>query len=118
MLVASRGPGDSGFDHLDREMIRAVAAHAGLALELAEVRRDNERLHRIEDRAQIADDLRHRVIQRLFALGLALQGVAGRTGKPDVRAELDTQIDELDAVIREIRTTVFALDPLPTKSSA
>src|SRR5213079_3153802 len=83
VLVASRRPGDNGFDPLDREMIRAIAVHAGLALELAEVRRDNERLHLMEDRAQIAEDLRHRAVSRLFAHGLALQGAAARAGRPE-----------------------------------
>jgi GAF domain-containing protein len=110
VLLASRHPGEGGFDPLDREMICAVAAHAGLAVELAQVRRDNERLHLIEDRAEIAEDLRHRVIQRLFALGLALQGAASRATKPEIRGLIETQIDEVDAVIREIRAAVFSLD--------
>jgi signal transduction histidine kinase len=110
VLLASRHPGEGGFNPLDREMICAMAAHAGLAAELAEVRRDNEQLHLIEDRAEIAEDLRHRVIQRLFALGLALQGAASRTTKPEIRGLIETQIDEVDAIIREIRAAVFALD--------
>jgi GAF domain-containing protein len=110
VLLASRHPGEGGFDPLDREMICAVAAHAGLAVELAQVRHDNERLHLIEDRAEIAEDLRHRVIQRLFALGLALQGAASRATKPQIRGLIETQINEVDAIIREIRAAVFSLD--------
>jgi GAF domain-containing protein len=110
VLLASREPGEGGFDPLDREMICAIAAHAGLAAELAQVRRDNERLHLMEDRAEIAEDLRHLVIQRLFGLGLALQGAASRTTRPEVRALIETQISEVDAIIREIRAAVFSLD--------
>ncbi len=110
VLVASRRPGEHGFDHLDREMVRATAAHAGLALELVEVRRDNERLRLMEDRAEIAEELRHRVIQRLFGLGLALQGAASRAAKPEARQALKTQIDEVDAIIRELRAAVLSLD--------
>ena len=110
VLLASRRRGGSGFDALDREMFCAIAAHAGLAVELALVRRDNERLHLIEDRAEIAEDLRHRVIQRLFGLGLALQGAASRSTQPEVRGLIETQIDEVDAIIREIRAAVFSLD--------
>jgi signal transduction histidine kinase len=110
VLVASRHPGEGGFDPLDREMMCAIAAHAGLAAELAQVRRDNEWLHLLEDRAEIAEDLRHLVIQRLFALGLALQGAASRTTKPEVRASIETQINEIDAIIREIRAAVFSLN--------
>jgi GAF domain-containing protein len=110
VLLASRRPGETGFDPLDREMICAMAAHAGLAAELVRVRRNNERLHLMEDRAEIAEDLRHRVIQRLFGLGLALQGAASRTAKLEIRGLIQTQIDEVDAIIREIRAAVFSLD--------
>jgi GAF domain-containing protein len=116
VLVASRRPGESGFDQLDREMICAMAAQAGLALELAEVRRDNERLHLIEDRSQLAEELRSRAVQRLFAHGLALQGAASRTVRPEVRVTLETQIDEVDAIIRDIRATVFSVEPRPPVS--
>ncbi len=117
VLVASRRPGEGPFDTLDREMIRAIATQAGLALELVEVRRDNERLQLVEERAGIAEELRHRVIQRLFGLGLALQGAASRTVKPDVRATIETQIEEVDTIIREIRAAVLSLDRPPPSSS-
>jgi signal transduction histidine kinase len=113
VLLASRAPGDGPFDALDREMICAAAAHAGLTLELAEMRRDNERLHLIEERAEIAEDLRHRVIQRLFGLGLALQGAAHRAGKPEIRTAIGDQVTEVDAIIREIRAAVFSLGGAP-----
>lgn len=110
VLVASRGPGEERFDDLDREMMRAIAAQAGLALELAEVRQAAEQARLAEDRAGIAEDLRHRVIQRLFNLGLALQGAASRVVRPDVRDTVEAQIDEIDAIIREVRASVFSLD--------
>ena len=71
--------------------------------------RTNERLHLIEDRAEIAEDLRHRVIQRLFGLGLALQGAASRSAQPHVHGLIETQIDEVDAIIRTC-VAVFTLD--------
>jgi GAF domain-containing protein len=109
VLVASRAPGEEGFDGLDREMTRAIAAHAGLALQLAEVRRAGEQLRLAEDRAEIAEDLRHRVIERLFAHGLALQGLASRFVKMEGREALERQVEEVDAIIREVRDSVFSL---------
>jgi signal transduction histidine kinase len=91
-------------------MMRAIAAQAGLALELAEVRQAAEQARLAEDRAGIAEDLRHRVIQRLFNLGLALQGAASRVVRPDVRETVEAQIDEIDEIIREVRASVFSLD--------
>lgn len=117
VLTVSRRPGDEPFDDLDRSLITAVTAHAGLALHLAEVRRDNEQLHLMEDRAQIAEDLRHRVIQRLFGHGLALQGTASRATNPQIRTAIQTQIDEVDAIIRDVRAAIFSLNPPPTAAT-
>jgi GAF domain-containing protein len=111
VLLASRQPGEQPLDQLDRDMISAIAAQAGLALELAGVRRDNERLRLIEDRQRIAEDLRQRAIQRLFAHGLALQGAAARITNQTVRATVEAQISEVDEIIRDIRAAVFALAP-------
>jgi GAF domain-containing protein len=111
VLTVSRRPGDEPFDQLDLDLITAVAAHAGLALQLSQARRDNEQLRLAEDRQQIAEDLRHRVIQRLFSHGLALQGTASRSTNPQTRTAIQTQINEVDAIIRDIRTAVFTLSP-------
>lgn len=109
VLSVSRRPGDEPFDDLDRDLITAVAAQAGLVLHLTQVRRDNEQVRLIEDRQQIAEDLRHRVIQRLFGHGLALQATASRASNPQTRTAIETQIDEVDAIIRDIRAAVFSL---------
>jgi GAF domain-containing protein len=118
VLTVSRRPGDEPFDDLDRSLVTAVAAHAGLALQLAQVRRDNEQIHLIEDRAQIGEDLRHRVIQRLFGHGLALQGTASRVTNLRIRTAIQTQIDEVDAIIRDVRAAVFSLNPPPPTSTS
>jgi GAF domain-containing protein len=111
VLAVSRRPGHEPFDDLDRDLITAVAAHAGLVVHLTQVRRDNEQLRLIEDRAQIAEDLRHRVIQRLFGHGLALQATASRAANPQTRTAIESQIDEVDAIIRDIRAAIFTLNP-------
>jgi signal transduction histidine kinase len=71
----------------------------------------------MEDRAQIAEDLRHRVIQRLFSHGLALQGTASRSTSTQIRTAIQTQIDEVDAIIRDIRAAIFSLHPSPATST-
>jgi GAF domain-containing protein len=111
VLTVSRSPDDEPFDQLDLDLITAVAAHAGLAMQLSQVRRDNEQLRLAEDRQQIAEDLRHHVIQRLFSHGIALQGVASRTSSPQTSTAIQTQIGEVDAIIRDIRAAVFSLNP-------
>ena len=58
-------------------------------------------------------DVHESVIQRLFGHGLALQGTASRTVNPQLRTAIQTQIDEVDAIIRDVRAAVFSLNPPP-----
>jgi signal transduction histidine kinase len=62
------------------------------------------------DRDRIADDLRDKVVQRLFAAGLTLQSAVMRTADPDMRHRIDKSIDELDDAIKVIRDTVYGLE--------
>ncbi|GAC1383394.1 MAG: two-component system sensor histidine kinase [Marmoricola sp.] len=95
---------------LDPALPRMFAEQTALALEVVRSRRDEQRLALFEDRDRIARDLHDLVIQRLFALGLSLQ--AGIRGDLDAagQAKIDNVVDELDATIREIRGTIFALN--------
>ena len=62
------------------------------------------------DRERIARDLHDTVIQRLFAIGLALQAAASRP--PDaLRERVHAAVEDLDETIRELRTAVFGLGP-------
>ncbi|BCJ49306.1 histidine kinase [Actinoplanes sp. NBRC 14428] len=111
VLLVSRQPDDGPFDELDHDILSSAAGQAGLVLRLADARHDEERLRLLETRDHIAADLRGRVIQRLFRHGLALQAAAGRLKAGEARDRLQDQIDEVDAVIRDIRDTVYALHP-------
>jgi signal transduction histidine kinase len=63
-----------------------------------------------EDRDRIARDLHDVVIQRLFDTGLTLDSVAPLVGDAGVRERLAAAVDELDTTIRDIRSTIFALE--------
>ncbi|MCB1027167.1 MAG: PAS domain S-box protein [Microthrixaceae bacterium] len=67
-----------------------------------------------DERERIARDLHDRVIQRIFATGITLQSTQNRTNDPRVAARLGQAVDELDLVIRELRTSVFELHQSPT----
>jgi PAS domain S-box-containing protein len=58
------------------------------------------------ERDRIARNLHDNVIQRLFGTGLQLQAALMR---PDIEDRVALAVDEIDEVIREIRTTIFAL---------
>src|SRR5256885_821754 len=63
-----------------------------------------------EDRERIARDLHDTVIQRLFATGLGLQVAARLAQQPEVKSRIQHAVDDLDETIRQIRTTIFALE--------
>lgn len=102
-------------DHVDRyhevdaAMPASFAEQATVALNLARAREDRERLALFEDRDRIGRDLHDLVIQRLFAIGLSLQGTARLTQHSEAAERLDRAIDGLDATIKDIRRTIFAL---------
>ena len=63
-----------------------------------------------EDRDRIAGDLRDKVIQRIFAAGLSLQGAGMRTTDRDVRRRIEQSVDDLDGAILILRDTVYGLE--------
>jgi two-component system, NarL family, sensor histidine kinase DevS len=97
------------FDALDLALPIAFAEQAALALEVARAREDQQRLVLFEDRDRIGRDLHDLIIQRLFAVGLGLQSAGRLTDDPDLAGRLDSAVDDLDATIRDIRRTIFAL---------
>ncbi len=91
------------------EMVATFAAQAAIALELAEHRRDAERLAVFEDRDRIARDLHDLVIQRLYATGMSLQGAMPLIVRPEVEQRVSRAVEVLDETIKEIRSAIFAL---------
>ena len=102
-------------EQLDPELPASFAEQAALALQLARSHRDRERLALFEDRDRIARDLHDVVIQRLFAVGLTLQG-ATKMAPPELVAKLDGAVDDLDLTIRDIRRTIFELGAGPQQA--
>lgn len=110
VLEVAGSRGEPSFSQEIQRMLHAFAGQAAVALEVAEHRRDAERLLLLEDRDRIAKDLHDRVIQRLFATGMALTGAA-RLARPSVQARLQEAVDDLDVTIQQIRTAIFGLQP-------
>ncbi|MFJ3670178.1 PAS domain S-box protein [Streptomyces sp. NPDC090106] len=90
-----------GYCATARDITHQLAAQA----ELAAARAEREVM---AERDRIARDLHDMVIRRVFGAGLVLQSAAARlpAGETD---RIHTVIDELDATIRELRTTIFEL---------
>ena len=109
VLVALRHDQSTPFSQDQEEMMAAFADQAALAWQLATSQRLARELDMLADRDRIARDLHDHVIQRLFAVGLALQGTISRARSPEVQQRLSEYVDDLQAVIEEIRTTIFDL---------
>ncbi len=96
------------FTEEDEELVVALAAVTGMIIENVRLRDQVQALAILEDRERIAHDLHDTVIQKLFAAGMALQGAA-RLAEPMVAERIQSTIDDLDLTIRDIRSTIFAL---------
>jgi signal transduction histidine kinase len=113
VLTAGRQPGSMPLSPPSVEMLITFAAQAGLGLELAEHRRDVQRLALFEDRDRIARDLHDLVIQRLFATGMSLQGSTGLIADQEAAGRVRRAVDALDETIRDIRSAIFTLQSRP-----
>ncbi|WP_426244419.1 GAF domain-containing protein [Nocardioides sp. LHG3406-4] len=108
-IVIGRLQGRRRFSEVELDMARTFANHATIALELADLRVDQQRVVLLEDRDRIARDMHDHVIQRLFAAGLTMQSVASELGDTEGARRLTGAIDDVDDTISQIRTTIFAL---------
>jgi signal transduction histidine kinase len=91
-------------------LLESFATQASLALEDARTHRELYRLAVYEDEERIARDLHDSVIQQLFAIGLSLQAAVRLVPDPALGERLQRAVDDLDTTIRDIRSTIFALD--------
>ena len=110
-IMAGRLRGRQNFTTADLDMAEVFANHAAIARELVEARADQQRLAVLEDRARIARDLHDHVIQRLFGAGLSVQSMATVLGEDDdLGLRLGRVVEDIDAAIGQIRTSIFQLD--------
>src|SRR6516165_8459757 len=109
VLTAGRHQGALPLPPAAVEMLITFAAQAGIGLELAEHRREAQRLALFEDRDRIARDLHDLVIQRLFATGMSLQGTTAMMSDAEAVHRVEQAVDALDETIKEIRSAIFSL---------
>ncbi|MFE8946880.1 GAF domain-containing protein [Streptomyces sp. NPDC007856] len=110
VLQVANLPGGTPFTDAVIDMVTGFGNQAALALDVAEHRRDTERMVVLNDRDRIARDLHDLVIQRLFAGALSLQSTLGRVSdRPQVSERIQRVVDDLDDTIKIIRSTIYAL---------
>jgi signal transduction histidine kinase len=101
--------GADEFTEEDERLAIALATAAGVAIANARLMGRVQEVAVLEDRERIARDLHDKVIQRLFATGISLQTMLPVTDREDASNRINDAVDELDVTIREIRSTIFAL---------
>ncbi|WP_181787830.1 GAF domain-containing sensor histidine kinase [Streptomyces phytophilus] len=109
VLLLARAAGAPAFRPEETAPLQGFAGQAALAMELADRRRDAERLALSTDRERIARDLHDLAIQRLFATGMTLQSTVRLERTAEGEEKLLRAVRELDETIEIIRTTIFGL---------
>lgn len=117
VLVALRSADEQPFSDKQLDMMAAFADQAALVWRLATAQRQMREVEILTDRDRIARDLHDHVIQRLFAVGLTLQGAAPRARVPAVRESIYSSIDDLQEIIQEIRSAIFDLHAGPSRAT-
>ncbi len=111
MSVATRTT--TPFDERNIQMLTAVGAWAGLSIENARLHANARRLAVLEERDRIGMDLHDGIIQSIYGVGLALEGVQLTLNEdPEAAKErINHAINGLNQAIRDIRTYILDLKP-------
>lgn len=96
------------FDENDQWLIETMAGYAGLAIASSQIGEQQSLLTLLEERERISMELHDGIIQSLYAIGMHLE--LARTGKAIHASDLDQPIDELNAVIEDIRRYILNLN--------
>ncbi len=111
MSVATRTT--APFDERNIQMLTAVGAWAGLSIENARLHANARRLAVLEERDRIGMDLHDGIIQSIYGVGLALEGVQLTLNEdPEAAKErIHHAINGLNQAIRDIRAYILDLRP-------
>ena len=105
------------FHEDDLSILQIMANHAAIALENERLTEALKDLAVLEERERISKELHDGVIQSIYSVGLHLQGSMSLMKRdPDTAsARIETSINELDNVVRDVRSYIFELLPRQAK---
>ncbi len=97
----------------DQELLEMFAGQAAIAIENAQLYKDNQQLAVLRERERIGMDLHDGVIQSIYAIGLMLDDARHRLhAEPDqARGTIKAAMQGLDTVIKDIRNYIQDLRP-------
>lgn len=101
------------FEERSVQMLTAVGTWAGLAIENARLHANARRLAVLEERNRIGMDLHDGIIQSIYGVGLALEGVQHTLDDdPSIaKVQISQAIAGLNQAIRDIRAYILDLRP-------
>jgi signal transduction histidine kinase len=108
--VGPDGESPQPFTNEDESLVGALAVAAGIAIENARLHGRVREMAVVEDRDRIARDLHDTVIQRLFAVGLSLQGATRLPDRQRLEERVEQAVHDLDDTITQLRTSIFELE--------
>jgi len=115
-LTEKRGGGP--FSAADEASVVALAAVAGSAIANVKLSVRSRELSLVRERDRIARDLHDTVIQNLYATGLGLQAAQREGTDPAVvQTRITRAVESIDATVKEIRATIFALQDDPSTAN-
>jgi len=101
------------FTEDDERIIQMLAAYAAAAIQNARLHENTQRLAVLEERERIGMDLHDGIIQSIYGLGLSLESAFHALNEDPQAAKdrLQRSMDELNHVIRDIRSYILDLRP-------
>lgn len=101
------------FEERSLQLLTAVCNWAGLAIENARLHTHARRLAVLEERDRIGMDLHDGIIQSIYGVGLALEGVyhTVQEDPAEAKSRIQRAIDGLNQAIRDIRAYILDLRP-------
>jgi signal transduction histidine kinase len=109
VLTLARFSGEKPFTEREAQLAEMFASDAALAVQYARADDDRRRLAVLEDRDRIARDLHDLVIQRLFAIGLGLEGISKMIVRPEVAERMTGFVKDIDRTMDDLRASIFSL---------
>jgi signal transduction histidine kinase len=110
-LMVANLTGGRPFNQETVRLVETFADQASVAIQFARAQADARHVELMEERERIAKELHDGIIQSLFAVGMNLQSTALMSGSPQTAARVDSAVNELDRVIRDLRNYIFGLRP-------
>lgn len=111
--LPSGGEIDGEFSAEDQELLSMFAVQAAIAVENAQLYRENQQIAVLRERERIGMDLHDGVIQSIYAIGLLLDDARHRidTSPEQTREVIGAAIKGLNEVIADIRSYIQHLRP-------